>query len=115
MTNINRHHSSDYNVINRIITTYGNMIQEKIDESWDEYLLTLLFTEIRGPRSAVLSAMNWNAHVAYGKALTRIVRNPKSPSKAGMLPIWTSRWQRARRSGFRMSPLMMVSMWAGLL
>jgi hypothetical protein len=80
--------SYDPTLIRRITAAYGDMIQEKIDEGWDAYLLTIMFKEIRGPRFGVIPKMLQNTATAYERSLTGIVRNPISPSHADKLPIW---------------------------
>jgi hypothetical protein len=80
--------SSNPTLIRRIVNAYGEMIQERIDEGYEPYLLSIMFKEIRGPRNGVISQMLENTATAYDRSLTRIVRNPRSPSQQDKLPIW---------------------------
>jgi hypothetical protein len=74
--------------IRRIVAAYGDMIQQKIDEGFEAYLLTIMFRDIRGPRNGVISRMLEETSRAYRRCVTFIVRNPRSPSQAHNLPIW---------------------------
>jgi hypothetical protein len=61
----------------RIVAAYGEMIQEKINEGYDPYLLTIMSREIRGPRYGVISRILENTGEAYRRCLKRVVRNPR--------------------------------------
>jgi hypothetical protein len=80
--------SYDPTHIRRIVAAYGDMIQQKIDEGFEAYLLTIMFRDIRGPRNGVISRMLEETSRAYRRCVTFIVRNPRSPSQAHNLPIW---------------------------
>ena len=72
----------------KIVDGYIEMVQERIAQGYQPYILTILFREIRGPRNGVITRMLENTDEAYRRCLKRVVRNPRSPSQAHNLPIW---------------------------
>lgn len=67
---------------------YGKLIESRLAEGWDGYLMTFMFSKLRGSRYSVLRQMQREVERVYATALTRIVRHPTSPRNVGKLPIW---------------------------
>jgi hypothetical protein len=79
----------DPTLIRRITAAYGDMIRNKVGAGMGRVSSLDHVQGIRGPRNGVISRMLQNTASAYDRSLTRIVRNPLSPSQAGKLPIWS--------------------------
>src|ERR1022692_204175 len=71
-----------------IVEGYGQWIREKIDQSWEAYILTITFNQIPGSRSSMLNQMKLELESVYATMLSRIVRCPMSAKNAERLPIW---------------------------
>jgi hypothetical protein len=71
-----------------IIAGYQQLVEQKIEEGWKGYLLTVVFKQLSGSRSAMIAQTADEVERLYRTMLTRIVRNPKSPDRIGKLPIW---------------------------
>jgi hypothetical protein len=84
---------SDTNLItnqqNReIVSGYINWVEEYLIRGWSGSLLTFMFGRIGGCRNGVEAQMKAETQRVYAISLTRIIRDPHSPSQAGKLPIW---------------------------
>ena len=55
---------------------------------WYSTLLTFMFDHMHGNQLAIQSQQTREVTEIYGRALTRVVRDPTRPSRIGRLPIW---------------------------
>jgi hypothetical protein len=60
---------------------------DRIADGWTAYLLTFKFHPISGNPSSVRHQMHDDVERVYSRFVTRVVRNPRSPSSIGSLPI----------------------------
>jgi hypothetical protein len=77
---------SDMNYRAKIISSYANWIQEFINIGWNGYLLTFMFNHIPGSINAKVWQMQREINNVYNKLVTRVVRKPRSPAWADLLP-----------------------------
>jgi hypothetical protein len=56
------------------------MVTDRTDEGWTCHLLTFLFTQLPGKRSAVIGQMKNEIQRVYSTLLTRVHRKPKTAS-----------------------------------
>jgi hypothetical protein len=86
--------------INQLVRGYAEMVKERVDDGWSCHLLTFLFLQLPGPRSAVVSRMKDEVHRVYSTFLTRVHRKPRAASPdelpvliaAAYLPVF--KWDR---------------------
>src|SRR5260370_33049175 len=69
-----------------LIYHYGNWVQEQIDQGWDGYLFTFMFSQLPGSIRAKSHQMEREVVRWYGRLATRTVRKPRSPQWAPLLP-----------------------------
>ena len=69
-----------------LVVAYGAYVAEQIHRGWDGYLLTFMYTQLRGSSSTVLEQMFGEVERVYATLLTRMVRNPHSAAARGRLP-----------------------------
>ena len=62
----------------KLIYGYDDWIQTHIDEGWSPYLLTFMFTPLRGTLNSKIPQMKKEVENFYSKLLTRVVRRPNS-------------------------------------
>jgi hypothetical protein len=70
----------------RLIRAYGRWIREHTMSGWDAYLFTFMFNQLPGSREATIQQMHEEVTVLYKKLVTRVVRKPKLPENAHLLP-----------------------------
>lgn len=71
-----------------IVDAYKHMVLVRLAQGWEAYLLTFMFNQLPGPRSAVAREMDAAVEHIYGKMSTRVVRNPRSGNAHCGLPLW---------------------------
>jgi hypothetical protein len=59
---------------------YTQLVLDRVDNGWTCHLLTALFSQLPGPRSAVIHRMMDELHRVYSTFLTRIHRKPRTAS-----------------------------------
>lgn len=64
------------------------MVTERVAAGWKPYLLSFMFEQIGGSPQRVQKVMEAEAERVYATLLTRIVRDPLSPSHAWKRPVW---------------------------
>src|SRR3954463_2934646 len=87
-------HGSEY-------TSYGNPTTDQMMEAWKQYavdliekegripyLVTMMFKHIPGSERTKMNIMTKDIERIYSRAVTRCVRNPRSPHQIGRLPRW---------------------------
>lgn len=76
----NRYDAKSYvNPITRQITNgYSQLVTDRINDGWSCHLVTVLFSQLPGNRSSVLSIMRGEIQRVYSILLTRIHRKPRS-------------------------------------
>ena len=68
------------------LEAYGHWINEWMQQGWDGYLITFMFHNLSGSMSTQVSQMHQEVTKAFSKLVTRMVRKPRSPSWAALLP-----------------------------
>lgn len=71
-----------------LIDGYTEILMSRIANGWDPFLLTFMFDQLRGAPQSVARQMEREVERTYALLLTRIVRNPKTAARHGMLPVW---------------------------
>jgi hypothetical protein len=66
--------------INRLVQGYAEMVTDRVNDGWSCHLLTFLFSQLPGPRSAVISRMKDEVHRVYSTFITRVTRKPRTAS-----------------------------------
>ena len=57
---------------------YSHMITDRVREGWSPYLLTVMFTQLPGPRHVVIDHMRDALHRLYSQLVTRVHRKPRT-------------------------------------
>jgi hypothetical protein len=65
---------------------YTRLITDRIHDGWSAHLLTILFHQLPGPRSAVLDRMKDEVQRVYSTLLTRVHRKPRT-APTDVLPV----------------------------
>jgi hypothetical protein len=71
----------------QLIAGYTELIQQRIDEGFNAFLLTFMFKQLAGPPKALLMQMNDEVQRVYSTFVTRVVRNPRSEFLKDALPL----------------------------
>src|SRR5689334_665961 len=66
---------------------YGYMVKEKLEQGWEGYLISFMFSRISGRRPSVIHQMSQEVERVYATVLTRIIRDPRKLPIAA-LPLW---------------------------
>jgi hypothetical protein len=69
-----------------LIEAYGQWVQRQIDDGWDAYFFSFMFSQLPGSFGAKTQQMEREVLRWYGRLATRTVRNPRSPKWAPLLP-----------------------------
>ena len=69
-----------------LIQAHGDWLQQWLNEGWDGYLFTFMFNQLPGSRRAMVHQMHQQLLRWYGRLATRIIRKPRSPVWAPLLP-----------------------------
>ena len=73
------HSRSDADATDRqIVQGYTQMVTDRIDKGWTCHLVTFLFSQLPGTRSAVISQMKNEIQRVYSTFLTRVHRKPRT-------------------------------------
>ena len=71
----------------QIIAGYSQLIQRHIDRNGSNaFLITFMFKSLAGSRQSVLMRMNEEVQRVYSTFVTRVARNPRSPTHVALLP-----------------------------
>src|SRR5665213_2642660 len=63
-----------------LIDGYTQMVTDRVRAGWSCHLVTFLFSQISGPRPAVIYATRDGVHRVYSTLLTRVHRKPRTAS-----------------------------------
>jgi hypothetical protein len=77
---------SDYAYQLKLIPAFGYWIRQQWNNGWDVYLFTFVFEQLPGSRNAKVDQMFQEVTRVYGRLATRMVRKPRSPRWASILP-----------------------------
>jgi hypothetical protein len=78
--NPSRYWSPDhYRLKTCLVDGYTRLITDRIHDGWSAYLLTIMFHQIPGQRSAVLKRMKDEVQRVYSTFLTGFIENPGRP------------------------------------
>ena len=72
------------------IQGYTDLIQERINDGWSGFLCSFMFKPINPNPKCAIDLMKDAISKFYSTLLTRIIRNPNSPSSVGSLPVMIS-------------------------
>ena len=70
-----------------LIAGYVEMIEGRIHNGWDPYLITMMFEPLSGSATGIARQMVQEAERFYATLVTRVIRKPAAPSQIGHLPI----------------------------
>lgn len=79
--------AKSYNERKQTIEEWGRWIDEKLDEGWEGYLVTLKYKEIRGSEATKIEVMGKELERVYATFLTHLFRRPNAPGNKEKLPI----------------------------
>jgi hypothetical protein len=63
-----------------LVDGYTQLVTDRIRTGWSCHLVTILFSQLAGPRSVVVSRMSDEVHRVYSTLLTRVHRKPRTAS-----------------------------------
>ena len=69
-----------------LIQAYGQWVQRQIDDGWDAYFFSFMFSQFPGSIRVKNQLMEREILRWYGRLATRTVRKPRSPQWAPLLP-----------------------------
>jgi hypothetical protein len=69
-----------------LLDAFGIWIKQHQKEGWNAYLFTFMFNQLPGSQEAQRQQMHDEVSGVYSKLVTRMVRKPKSPKAADLLP-----------------------------
>lgn len=69
-----------------LVDGYTGLITDRIHDGWSCHLLTILFSQLPGPRGAVLDRMKDEVQRVYSTLITRVHRKPRTASTE-VLPV----------------------------
>jgi hypothetical protein len=69
-----------------LVDGYTQLITDRIRDGWSCHLVTILFSQLPGPRGAILNRMKDEVQRVYSTLLTRVHRKPRTAS-TGDLPV----------------------------
>ena len=72
----------------RAVAAWTKYVDDYIAMGWKPYLLSFMFEPLPGREDRKLQQMERLIENAYGIFVTRVVRNPASPTRRGTLPVW---------------------------
>ena len=73
-------HYSDQHQIQPTLNGYTQLITDRIKQGWSCYLVTIMFSQLPGSRSAIISRMNQEVQRVYSTLITRVHRKPRTAS-----------------------------------
>jgi hypothetical protein len=71
----------------QLIAGYTALVQQRIDQGFNAFLLTFMFKSLAGSRKAFLLQMNNEVQRLYSTFVTRVVRSPRSEFMKDALPM----------------------------
>jgi hypothetical protein len=69
-----------------LVDGYTRLVTDRINDGWSCHLMTILFSQLPGPRGAVIDRMKDEVQRVYSTLLTRVHRKPRTVS-TDKLPI----------------------------
>ena len=85
--NRSRYWSDDHSRLRTsLVDGYTRLVTDRIHDGWSFHLLTILFHQLPGPRSAALDRMKDEVQRVYSTLLTRVHRKPRTASPE-LLPV----------------------------
>ena len=63
-----------------LVDGYTQLITDRVRAGWSCHLVTILFSQLPGPRTAIISRMKDEVHRIYSTLLTRVHRKPRTAS-----------------------------------
>jgi hypothetical protein len=63
-----------------LVDGYTRLVTDRINEGWSCHLVTILFSQLPGPRNAVIDRMRDEVQRVYSTLLTRVHRKPRTLS-----------------------------------
>ena len=73
-------------VRSQILAAYGAWVVDWIQQGWDGYLVTVMFHNLPGSMNSQITQMHQEVTTLFSKLTTRMVRKPRSPTWAPLLP-----------------------------
>ena len=70
-----------------LINAHALWIKRFLDDGWDGYFFSVMFHHLPGSREKRITQMHQEVETLYRRLATRMVRKPRSPKWAGLLPI----------------------------
>jgi hypothetical protein len=64
----------------QLVDGFTRMVTDRVDSGWSSHLLTFLFSQLPGPRGAVIQAMKDEVQRVYSTLVTRTHRKPRTAS-----------------------------------
>src|SRR6185369_14550322 len=64
----------------QLVDGYTQLVIDRVNDGWSCHLLTALFSQLPGPRNAVIQQMRDELHRVYSTFLTRTHRKPRTAS-----------------------------------
>jgi hypothetical protein len=61
-----------------LVDGYTQLVTDRVRSGWSCHLLTILFSQLPGPRTAVINRMKDEVHRVYSTLLTRVHRKPRT-------------------------------------
>ena len=70
-----------------LISGYTDLVEQRVQDGWQPYLITFMFKRLPGNKSSVIKQMRDEIERVYATLVTRVVRKPRSPKSADRLPV----------------------------
>ena len=64
----------------QLVEGFTRMVTDRVDDGWSSHFLTFLFSQLPGPRSAVIQSMKDELYRVYSTFVTRTHRKPRTAS-----------------------------------
>lgn len=61
-----------------LVAAYSQMVTDRVQDGWSCHLVTLMFSQIFGPRAVVMDRMKDEVQRVYSTLLTRVHRKPRT-------------------------------------
>ena len=72
--------NTDQHQIQLALNGYTQLVTDRIKQGWSCYLVTILFQQLPGSRSAIISRMKQEVQRVYSTLITRVHRKPRTAS-----------------------------------
>src|SRR6267142_4320084 len=63
-----------------LVDGYSRLITDRVNNGWSCHLITIMFSQMSGPRAAVIDWMKTEVQRVYSILLTRVHRKPRTAS-----------------------------------